>query len=314
MEPLKIGLIGAGGFARHTLHPALHLAPVAVQAVCDMDEARGRAAAGKFGSGRCYTDHHEMWAKEDLEGVVICMGPGPRQALALEALAAGYHVFVPKPPASTVADTEELAEAAARAGKTMQVNFQRRFSHASRNAKAIMATDDFGDLTQLFCSFCSGAYGSREDYLLDFAIHHFDLCRHLAGNVRRLASMENMTGGQASFAVSVEFESGAVGLLQLNSQRLWARNYDRIELTGQGSYIVADDLWTIRHYTGDENTFTENYSDERNGELSGDGHSLTEFVTAIREGREPTASIQDGVETMRLYEAVLAGPSGIVTL
>ncbi|MBT3267528.1 Gfo/Idh/MocA family oxidoreductase [Candidatus Poribacteria bacterium] len=314
MEPLKIGLIGAGGFARHTLHPALHLAPVAVQAVCDMDEARGTAAAGKFGTGRYYADHHEMWEKEDLEALVICMGPGPRQALVLEALAAGYHVFVPKPPASTVADTEKLAEAAARAGKTMQVNFQRRFSHASRQAKTIMATDDFGDLTQLFCSFCSGAYASREHYLLDFAIHHFDLCRHLGGNVRRVSSMENMTGGQGSFAVSLEFESGAVGLLQLNSQRLWGRNYDRIELTGQGSYLVADDLWTIRHYTADGNTFTENYSDERNGELSGDGHSLTEFVTAVREGREPIASIADGVETMRLYEAVLAAPSGIVTL
>ena len=314
MDPLKIGLIGAGGFASHTMHPALHLAPVAVQAVCDMDDARAQRAASKFGSGRHYTDHHEMYENEDLEAVAICMGPAARQALALEALEAGYNVFVPKPPASTVAETAELAEAAARAGKTMQVNFQRRFSHASRQSKAIMATDEFGELAQLYCSFCSGGYGSRKDYLLDFAIHHFDLCRHLGGNVRRVASMEKWIAGQASFAVSVEFESGAVGLLQLNSQRLWARNYDRIELTGQGSYIVADDLWTIRHYTGDGNTFTENYSDERNGELSGDGHSLTEFVTAIREGREPIASIQDGVETMRLYEAVLAGPEGIVTL
>jgi predicted dehydrogenase len=314
MDPLKIGLIGAGGFASHTLHPALHLAPVAVQAVCDMDEARGQRAASKFGSGRHYTDHHEMWEKEDLEAVAICMGPAARQALVLEALAAGYHVFVPKPPASTVADTAELADAAAKAGKTMQVNFQRRFSHASRQSKAIMASDGFGDLAQLLCSFCSGGYGSREDYLLDFAIHHFDLCRHLGGNVRRVASMENWIAGQASLAVSVEFESGAVGLLQLNSQRLWARNYDRIELTGQGEYVVADDLWTIRHYTADGSTFTENHSDERNGELSGDGHSLTEFVTAIREGREPIASIADGVETMRLYEAVLAGLDGVVTL
>ncbi len=314
MDPLRIGLIGAGGFASHTLHPALHLAPVAVQAVCDMDEARGRRAASKFGSGRYYADHHEMWEKEDLEAVAICMGPDARQALALEALAAGYHVFVPKPPAPTVAATAELADAAAAAGKTMQVNFQRRFSHASRQSRAIMAAEGFGELTQLLCSFCSGAYGSREHYLLDFAIHHFDLCRHLGGNVRRLASMENWVGGQASFAVSLEFDSGAVGLLQLNSQRLWARNYDRIELTGQGSYIVADDLWTLRHYTADGNSFTENHSDERNGELSGDGHSLTEFATAIREGREPIASIADGVETMRLYEAVLAGPDGIVSL
>ena len=32
MEPLRVGFIGAGGFARHTIYPALHLAPVALQA------------------------------------------------------------------------------------------------------------------------------------------------------------------------------------------------------------------------------------------------------------------------------------------
>ena len=51
MEPLRIGFIGAGGFARHTIYPALHLAPVALQAICDVDEAKAKDAAGKFGTG-----------------------------------------------------------------------------------------------------------------------------------------------------------------------------------------------------------------------------------------------------------------------
>ena len=66
MEPLRIGFLGAGGFARHTIYPALHLAPVALQAVCDADENRAKDAAGKFGTGRYYTDRHEMFEKEDL--------------------------------------------------------------------------------------------------------------------------------------------------------------------------------------------------------------------------------------------------------
>ena len=44
MEPLRIGFLGAGGFARHTIYPALHLAPVALQAVCDADENRAKSA------------------------------------------------------------------------------------------------------------------------------------------------------------------------------------------------------------------------------------------------------------------------------
>ena len=314
MEPLRVGFIGAGGFARHTIYPALHLAPVALQAVCDMDEAKAKDAAGKFGAGRWYTDRHKMWEQEDLEALIISMRPDPRQSLVREALEAGYHVFVPKPPSPSLADAEELAETADRTGKTLMINFQRRFSLGVSRAKEIMAQESFGELTQLFCSFCSGTYPTVQWYLLDFAIHHFDLAQYIAGPAKEIAVFHNEVGGQGSFAVAVEFENGAVGNLQLNSQRLWRRNYDRIEITGQEEYIVLDGLWEIAHYADSQNVFTDNFSDQRNGELTGDGHSLTEFVNAIRENREPIASIKDCLKSMRLYEAVLERRKGVITL
>ena len=314
MEPLRVGFIGAGGFARHTIYPALHLAPVALQAVCDMDEEKAKDAASKFGTGRWYTDRHKMWEQEDLEALIISMRPDPRQSLVREALEAGYHVFVPKPPAPSLADATELAETADQAGKTLMINFQRRFSLGVSRAKEIMAQESFGQLTQLFCSFCSGTYPTVQWYLLDFAIHHFDLAQYIAGPAKEIAVFHNEVGGQGSFAVAVEFENGAVGNLQLNSQRLWRRNYDRIEITGQGEYIVLDGLWEIAHYAESENVFTDNFSDQRNGELTGDGHSLTEFVNAIRENREPIASINDCLKSMRLYEAVLERRKGVITL
>ena len=61
-------------------------------------------------------------------------------------------------------------------------------------------------------------------------------------------------------------------------------------------------------------SFTDNFSDQRNGELTGDGYSLTEFVHAIREEREPIASIHNCLGTMRLYEAVLARRKGVIEL
>ena len=53
---------------------------------------------------------------------------------------------------------------------------------------------------------------------------------------------------------------------------------------------------------------------KRNGELTGDGISLTEFVNAIREDREPVSSIQDCVGTMRFYDAVLQRKKGVISL
>ena len=242
------------------------------------------------------------------------MRPDPRQSLVREALEAGYHVFVPKPPSPSLADAVELAETADRTGKTLMINFQRRFSLGVSRAKEIMAQGSFGQLTQLFCSFCSGTYPTVQWYLLDFAIHHFDLAQYIAGPAKEIAVFHNEVDGQGSFAVAVEFENGAVGNLQLNSQRLWRRNYDRIEITGQEEYIVLDGLWEIAHYADSQNVFTDNFSDQRNGELTGDGHSLTEFVNAIRENREPIASINDCLKSMRLYEAVLERRKGVITL
>ena len=44
-----MGFIGAGIFSTWAIYPALHLAPIDLRAVCDIDEAKARQAAGQFG-------------------------------------------------------------------------------------------------------------------------------------------------------------------------------------------------------------------------------------------------------------------------
>ena len=329
VEPVRLGFIGAGEMANFAVYPALRLAPIVLVAVCDLDEAKARRTAESFGASRHYTDYREMFEKETLEAVAVQTHPNARQSIVLDALEAGHHVFAPKPPAMSLDDTIELSRAAARHARFMMVNFESRFGYGVRLARKIMSTRDFGRLTQFSGSFCSGKYSGAgnahrgapyenhlQAYLLDFAPHYLDLSRHLGGEVRRMALFHNDHDEGVSLAVAVEFESGAVGTLQLNSNRLWWRNYDRIELTGQGEYIVLDSLWKLKHYTRSRNCFTENYRDERSGELTGDAGSWREFAAAIRENREPACNIHDNVKTMELYqalyEAAMARESGVV--
>ena len=51
VEPLTTGFIGAGAMASWAVYPALHFAPIHLQAVRDLDEGRARAVAGQFGTG-----------------------------------------------------------------------------------------------------------------------------------------------------------------------------------------------------------------------------------------------------------------------
>ncbi len=313
--------------AQHTVLPSLHFAHLRLQSVCDIDEKRARFVADKFGSRSCYTDYREMWDREDLDALIIQMHPKPRQTIALDALEAGHHVFMPKPPAMTLAATQELAEAADRSSGILMVNFQRRFSFGVAQAREIMGRSDFGRVSQLLFSFCSGAYdevrgrgydGPEHAFLLDFMVHHLDLARFLGGEVKRLSVFHSSCEGRVAVTVALKYADGAVGTLQLNSGRIWWRNYDRIEITGRGQYLIVDGLWSVKHYTEKGNTFTENYSDQRSGELTGDAQSLIEFATAIREDREPRCSIRDAVKTMRLYQAisdaVLEGREGEIDL
>jgi predicted dehydrogenase len=328
-EPVRLGFIGAGVMANYAVYPALHLAPIRLVAVCDTDEARAKQAAERFGAERHYTDHREMLEKEGLEAVAVQAHPKTRQSIVLHALESGHHVLVPKPPAMSLAGAVELSKAAHRHARFMMVNFESRFSYGVKLARKIARTRRFGKLTQYLGSFCSGSYAGEDHahrgapydnhlqaYLLDFASHHLDLARYLAGEVRRMAMFHNDHDQAVSFAVALEFENGAVGTLQLNSNRLWWRNYDRIELTGQGEYVVVDSLWRLRHYTASANHFTENYRDERSAELTGDAGSWREFAAAIREGREPVCNIHDNVKTMELYQALydaaMAHEAGVV--
>lgn len=311
--------------ASYAVFPALHFAPVSLQAICDLQAHRAKRLASKFGAGRWYTDYREMLENENLEAVLIQMHPNPRQRIVQDVLKSGKHVFIPKPPASSYQQAIELFETARDNSRCLMVNFQSRFSYGVRQALKLVKQPDFGKLTQYLGSFCSGSYDEKRSrlyndavhaFLLDFTVHHLDLARCLAGEVSQMALYHNQLGDSGAYSLAVDFESGAVGSLHFNSHRLWWRNYDRIELTGQEQYIVLEDLWKIKHYTKARNTFTENYRDERSGELTGDAYALIEFVSSIREEREPLTSIHDAIATMKLYqalyEAVRAGKQGVV--
>ena len=97
-------------------------------AICDADPERRRgksAAGGNIGAGeegeilfdpaevRAYADPEEFFADPDIELVSICTHTDTHVDLAIAALEAGKHVLVEKPVATTAAEVDRLAAAAA---------------------------------------------------------------------------------------------------------------------------------------------------------------------------------------------------------
>ena len=123
-EPLKVGLIGAGGISRQHLPGYQHdRERVRLEAVCDIREeaAQGFAAEADIEADAIFTDAREMCELADIDAVDICTIHDTHAELAIAAARAGKHVLLEKPMAISVEECRAIVEATEEAGVTFMV-------------------------------------------------------------------------------------------------------------------------------------------------------------------------------------------------
>ena len=132
-SPLRLGLVGLGKIARDQ-----HLPAILSTDGIDLVAVASRNAAAEGVSS--YRDLDAMLAGEsDLDAVVLCQPPQARYAAARTALAAGKHVFLEKPPGTTVSEAQALAALAAERGVTLFAGWHSRYGSAVATAKSWVA-------------------------------------------------------------------------------------------------------------------------------------------------------------------------------
>lgn len=132
MRPLKMGLVGLGKIARDQHLPAIADNPQFVLA------ATANPEGGLIGIP-AYASLGELVAAGGVDAVAICTPPGPRHALAREAIAAGLHVLLEKPPAATLSEARDIAANAAARGVTAFAAWHSREAAGVAAAKAWLA-------------------------------------------------------------------------------------------------------------------------------------------------------------------------------
>jgi D-galactose 1-dehydrogenase len=146
MPPHRIAVIGLGeiGLKRHLpvidAHP--HFEIVA--------SAKRHPVATSLG-GRQYRDYREMLASEPaIEAVAICTPPDVRCRIALDAIAAGKHVLLEKPPFSTLGEFRRVRLAAERAGVALLGGWHSQFNLAVERARGILADQQVAKLKMIW--------------------------------------------------------------------------------------------------------------------------------------------------------------------
>lgn len=131
---IRIGLVGLGQIARNR-----HLPAIAGTADFTLAGLTSADAPPPIDGIPVHQDHRAMLTACDLDAVAICTPPEARFAVARDALLAGKHVVLEKPPAATLGEAEALVRLAAQQGRVLFVTWHSQYNQAVDQARAFLA-------------------------------------------------------------------------------------------------------------------------------------------------------------------------------
>ncbi|MBY4010836.1 Gfo/Idh/MocA family oxidoreductase [Rhodococcus fascians] len=279
---MKIGLVGAGPWARKTQAPSLLAHPgVDFTGVwARRPEAAAELGAPVFESFDALLDA--------VDAVAFAVPPAVQAGFALRAARAGKHVLLDKPIAATVAEAEELAEAVTTAGVRSMVTLTLRFAPETRQFLASTAGRSWaaGSGTWFSGATLGGAYSEsqwRHDdgAILDIGPHVFDLLDAALGTIARVAYSHRDVASD-SWTVLLEHEGGARSTVQLSLRTPVMPSLMRIELSGPAG---------VDTFTDRSTSSTDCYA-----------VLLDEFLESVESGVDHECSVHRGLHLQRVID------------
>src|SRR4051794_3748203 len=136
MARLNVGLIGLGRLGRvYARDLSSRIATTKLTAVADTNGDLATQMAGEFGAAKAYTNPRDLIADPNVDAVVIVSPTHTHRDVVIEALKSKKPTFCEKPPAISLAEAIDMAEAERQTGTFFQMGFMRRFDPGYAAAK-----------------------------------------------------------------------------------------------------------------------------------------------------------------------------------
>ena len=308
MKTLKVALAGAGAFGLKHLDALKLIDGVEVISLVGRELDKTKEAAAKYGVGHVTTDLADTLKLPGLDAVILATPTQMHAAQALQCLQAGVHVQVEIPLADSLRDAYAVADLQAKTGLVAMVGHTRRFNPSHQWVRQRITAGEFAiqqlDVqTYFFRRTNMNALGqarSWTDHLLwHHAAHTVDLFAYQCGSpIVKASAMQGpihpALGIAMDMSIQLKAANGAICTLSLsfNNEGPLGTFFRYIGTTG--TYLARyDDL-----YTGKDEKI-----DVSGVDVSMNGIELQdrEFIAAIREGREPNASV---AQVLPCYEVL----------
>lgn len=145
-QPIRVGVIGAGGISRIHLQTLTSLPGVELVAIADVLRSNAEMRAEQFHIPQIFEDYHDLLALNEIAAVHVCTFNQAHCAPTVAALRAGKHVLVEKPMAATLTDATEMVRTARQTGKLLMCALKTRYSDDIMAAKRIIESGELGDI------------------------------------------------------------------------------------------------------------------------------------------------------------------------
>ena len=317
-----VAIVGCGLIGRKR---AATLAGARLVACADLDRTRAEALAGSAPGAVAYDDWRAAIRRDDVAIVVVATTNAALAEVSREAAEAGKHVLVEKPAGRTVAELDDVIEAARRGRSLVRVGFNHRYHPAFVKARELVDAGAIGELM-----FLRGRYGhgGRVGYdrewradprlsgggeLLDQGVHLIDLSRWFLGD------LPQVSGFAHTFFWDMPVDDNAFLTLRTSTDQTaflhvscteW-KNLFSFEIYGRlgklhvdglgGSYGVEKlSFYRMLPEMGPpETTVWEYPRGDRSWALE-----FEAFLEDIRRGREPSAGLSDARAALTIVEDV----------
>ncbi len=200
MRSIGIGIIGWGFMGKTHTH-AVRSIPLfypncgfraELVGVCSRTLSKAQQAKEELGFKFATDDYRQLLARDDIDVVSICTPNAQHEQMAIDALAAGKHVYIDKPLSVDGASALRILEAAEKSPSKAQVVFNNRFFPATMRARQLVDEGRIGEVLSFTCRYLhSGSIdpnrpmgwkqGMEGGVLLDLGSHALDLVTWLIG-------------------------------------------------------------------------------------------------------------------------------------
>lgn len=143
------GVIGVGTWGELHARVYANTPGAYLAAVCDRDGARAKQVGEACGAAQVYRDYNDLLADKDVEAVSIVLPDFLHREAAVATAAAGKHLLVEKPLATTEEDCRAIMDAVAATGVTLFVDFHNRWNPLFQPLKEALESGELGEPQRL---------------------------------------------------------------------------------------------------------------------------------------------------------------------